>query len=251
MRDRADQLVYSMFKPFVQSPPVDVEAVASQLGISVIRAADLLEDGRLISEDGRASIITRRGLSAERRRFTIAHEIGHLIMFDDRSKPVSRRRRGDSNDTERRCDQIAAALLLPHDWVKSEFAVRDHVFATLRDLARIAQVSMAAALVRLQEVARWDQALLRFRYVDGKWRFASAAGFPPELHRQLRFTGTTRAVLSGYRGSSGDVRVQFPLAFADMTQQVGAELSPGRGTTMVLVDLRSIDHRYSRTSNCG
>lgn len=131
MRDRADQLVYSMFKPFVQSPPVDVEAVASQLGISVIRAADLLEDGRLISEDGRASIITRRGLSAERRRFTIAHEIGHLIMFDDRSKPVSRRRRGDSNDTERRCDQIAAALLLPHDWVKSEFAVRDHVFANL------------------------------------------------------------------------------------------------------------------------
>src|SRR5579884_4211489 len=65
----------------VSTAPVDVEQIAEALGLRVV-AAQLGSDisGLLISKDGTASIAVERREPLVRRRFTIAHEIGHILL---------------------------------------------------------------------------------------------------------------------------------------------------------------------------
>ena len=76
----------------VGPPPVDVERLARQLGVDEIVRAPLVEDGRLERRRGSTRIRLRNDISHQRMRFTIAHELGHLLLSDPASDLVARRR---------------------------------------------------------------------------------------------------------------------------------------------------------------
>src|SRR3712207_1437078 len=62
--------------------PVPVEAIAAALDIVEIRARETIGlEGALVTteERGEGMILVRAGASRQRRRFTIAHELGHFL----------------------------------------------------------------------------------------------------------------------------------------------------------------------------
>jgi Zn-dependent peptidase ImmA (M78 family) len=94
-------------------------------------------------------IVLRGATSEQRRRFTIAHEIGHFVLHPQRLAP---NRGGDPGNAARQqqeheADQFAAELLMPED------LVREAVVLHGPDAVRLADrfgVSRAAMQVRLR-----------------------------------------------------------------------------------------------------
>lgn len=117
----------SIARKFTTTIPVDPERIARELGVSVMGAPEQPSDlsGALVLRGDLALILYNRGDRENRQRFTIAHELGHLLMHtkvgqdnvmfrDDRSSKGTIPREIQANS-------FAAALLIP------ERAVRQRV----------------------------------------------------------------------------------------------------------------------------
>lgn len=144
--------------------PVDVGAVAHALGIRVTEA-NLGSDvsGVLISKDGAVTICVHKPHHPNRKRFTVAHEIGHHVLrhqFEpgehvhvDRGMLVSMRSAKSANGVDAKeieANQFAAALLMPTTAVRTEiqrFSVADE--KTIVEVARRFRVSAQAMTIRL------------------------------------------------------------------------------------------------------
>lgn len=88
--------------------PLDV--LANRLGVSKIIEEPLAFEGGLFQLPHGELVIKLNAKSPlARKRFTLAHEIGHLLF----GKPGLRSSCGDDPDLERACDSIAAELLMP------------------------------------------------------------------------------------------------------------------------------------------
>ncbi len=104
----------------IRTPPVPIIDIATAMGIEVYKA-DMQAYGLVRKDemDESASIVVRRGDPSTRTRFTIAHEIGHLMLhkFDTihRDGPISE---VELTDQEREANTFAAKLLMPEALVR-------------------------------------------------------------------------------------------------------------------------------------
>lgn len=147
--------------------PVNVEAIARSLGLDVVKA-DLGPDvsGLLVFNGAKGQVYFNQKDHEVRRRFTIAHEIGHHYLrhqFEsgahvhvDRGNYISQRgpRSSDGIDPkEVEANQFAASLLMPSKMLRARIAkmpkakpLLDHHVSLL---AREFQVSEQAMTIRL------------------------------------------------------------------------------------------------------
>lgn len=148
----------------ISKPPVDVERLARLEGLRVVE--EQLESeisGMLYREGGHAVIIINQNDAPVRKRFSIAHELGHYHLHASSSVFVDRRVRfRDSTSSqgtikeEIEANNFAAELLMPEIYVLQEAVrLRERRRAPLSDeelieeLAKIFQVSRQAMEVRL------------------------------------------------------------------------------------------------------
>ena len=102
------------------APKADLDQLAAQLGLTIVEVDSQSFEGALLrsSRDLSGRILVRRGIrESGRRRFTVAHEIGHYILHLDQQIPCSPRviegwREGKPTP-EREADTFASELLLP------------------------------------------------------------------------------------------------------------------------------------------
>jgi len=140
--------------------PVSVKNIARLYDVKVLE--DKLEGGAsgyLIRDKGRALIVLEKNESLHRQRFTIAHELGHLLMHAGRPLLVDADTRinerkaipGDfaTSLEERQANQFAAALLMPDLLVEQEVERLQPGRDVAKELARICNVSVAAMQFRL------------------------------------------------------------------------------------------------------
>ncbi|HVZ80512.1 MAG TPA: ImmA/IrrE family metallo-endopeptidase [bacterium] len=140
--------------------PVDVEKVASQLGVDIkYQSYDGKFSGVLIRHGDRATIGVNSQHHPNRQRFTIAHEIGHYLLHQGDlmvDKTISVNYRG--NDThidyqkEREANLFASELLMPtkllsKDLNKYQIDLDDE--DQIKELASKYQVSQQAFMIRL------------------------------------------------------------------------------------------------------
>lgn len=222
------------------SPPVDVDAMANRLRMSIRTADAMVEDGRLEHTTRESTIFVRADLSAARRQFTVAHELAHwlLLLLEAKPEAVAHRLRVPVGGEERACDDIAAALLLPRRWVAQRYSARPHNLSTVRHLAKQSAVSHSAALARLSEVLGWPESLMRWRRDAGKWRFIAGAGVHPSLHGHVRSAPATNGVFDALAHRRGDVRCSLPVQAHDRVVDVPAQVSVCGSSVMALADLR-------------
>lgn len=237
MTGRSDAFATWLFECLEVSsrPPIDLEALASRIGVEQIRDTDMAEDGRLVQDGRRSVVYLRRGLGRGRRRFTLAHELAHRALIDPNAPTTAYRRAGNNGDEERICDEIAAALLMPYSWMQS-LNTRPQNLSTLRLISERAHVSLSAALVRSREVNLWKKSLLRFSLDQGKWRLQGASGIPVEWHRSIRSGTSTHEVLNNIPQRRDSERT-LPLRAGDHELATTAQIDRSRSSAIALIEL--------------
>lgn len=140
----------------VKGAPVNVVPIANELGIEVYRIDTLPAgySGMIKKEvNGEYAIYVNKAHSVTRRRFTIAHEIAHLVLhqnqigdgiFDD-----AMYRSGLSNATEREADTFAADILMPYSLIRIEIKKEGRL--NIENLAKIFNVSQQAMSIRIAQ----------------------------------------------------------------------------------------------------
>lgn len=124
---------YSLF-----NYPIDVLALAAKLGISIRMVTDLQEDCYSISfksADGYLIAYTDSG-SEKTNRFTIAHEIGHILLHGELKE--------DREYWEEQANIFASRLLMPMILIK-HFDINSEA-----ELSNKFGVSMESAKIRYQ-----------------------------------------------------------------------------------------------------
>ena len=117
MTDRTvEDLAYELRSMAAVQHPVHLQSIARKFGVSEIRDVDIVEEGRLWRKDDRTVIELRQDRPSSRRRFTLAHELAHLILDERVDRPCILRQRSASAPEEAEeslCDAVAAAVLMP------------------------------------------------------------------------------------------------------------------------------------------
>lgn len=220
--------------------PVDLAAVCDTLKIRV--ADDLPEDAceeALLVPQGHGFIVQlRTSQSAARRRFSLAHEIGHALFYQDDGRgqrhQISSLSAVERAAEETICDRIASALLAPTP------LIRQLVLACLEEspsglidgldrAARRLKISLSALVTRLADLQLPDTSTLVLRL-----RFTENA--ITNYDSRLRIVGAT--CLSKRRGapqiwhnvSANTIRFRSALALFDHWQEASGRDSgePGR-----------------------
>jgi len=103
--------------------PVPVEIVATNSQIRISRAPSSEFSGMLIRKDGYALIGINSGESSVRQRFTVAHELGHFFLHEEKDAFIDYRdKKGASSQTprERQANMFAAAILMPRKMIEAD-----------------------------------------------------------------------------------------------------------------------------------
>ncbi|HWT01768.1 MAG TPA: ImmA/IrrE family metallo-endopeptidase [Pyrinomonadaceae bacterium] len=133
--------------------PYAPERIAEQLKIQV-RRSQLNCDGWCLQADDNAIIRINSATTAARQRFTLAHELGHLILGIP--AVVGESMLGNANRRsaeEREVDKLAASLLLPESKVLNEIKEVPITAAVIKKIARRARVSDIVVALRLANAA--------------------------------------------------------------------------------------------------
>ncbi len=137
----------------ISNPPIDVYMVAKYLNIKV---EDLVGPNHLsgvVGSKKEKAIYVNKAHPKVRQRFTIAHEIGHVVLhgFSESSKKGLLFRMGENHDPkEIEANRFAAELLMPKEMMDMECekygeSLENHI----SDLAHKFNVSEAALSIRL------------------------------------------------------------------------------------------------------
>lgn len=216
------------------APPVDVAAIASTLGVDV-QITKMLGDGRLEHHDDGDVIRLQPRTGDARRRFTIAHELGHYWL---RSTYTELLERLDQRTEEQFCDAFASALLLPPSWLAAHGRERTQSIEELRSIASSAEVSLASCLLGLRREAGWTHSLLRWRLQEGDWMMVAATGVSRSLREELGTTPNTRRALTLLSDLREERRVWLVLSVGEGEVSVAADVAVNDRTAIALADLR-------------
>ena len=124
---KAEQVATSLLsKAGIRSPAVDIEGMMNQTGIE-IRAGNLgAISGLIARREGRVIVCVNSNHTAQRQRFTMAHEYGHyflhegLVSHSDESFRVNYRDVNSSTATdvdEIEANYFAACILMPKSFL--------------------------------------------------------------------------------------------------------------------------------------
>lgn len=152
----SDQLPIEIVGQYMEKAPVDVEALAAALGLTIKREfgpKDMSGKIECEANGGPCSIIINATHTPTRQRFTIAHEIAHFILhrdsIGDGIVDNALYRSGRPEKFERQANQYAAKILMPWNIVIEKYKSGKK---TAAELAKEFEVSPAVAEIRLKEL---------------------------------------------------------------------------------------------------
>ena len=142
----------------ITKPPVKLQQICDILDID-FRLSDFWDDnlsGKVYIEGENPVIEVNNQHSFERKRFTLAHELGHLFRhiatgLKSEVNDPKFRRAGDFDYTEIQANKFAAGLLMPKSFIEDEIEkFEDDV--DINSLARKFEVSYDAMYWRLKNL---------------------------------------------------------------------------------------------------
>jgi Zn-dependent peptidase ImmA (M78 family) len=147
--------------------PIRVEEMAKKMGLNVVPYP--LEDdisGVLVIENGKGTIGYNHHESMVRRRFTIAHELGHFVLHKDQSSLFLDKRfqvlfrsqitpeNSLSQKFEQEANAFAAALLMPENLLRDELSSMDFDLANENSLKALAKKFNVSSIAMSYRMAR-------------------------------------------------------------------------------------------------
>jgi Zn-dependent peptidase ImmA (M78 family) len=157
------------YRDYIDSIPVNIEAIIKSFDIELDKNANFPDDkvlGEISREGDNYKISIKKTDHYYRKRFTMAHELGHFMLhknkigdgIDDSEnyRPVRRTNTGAGELEEKEANNFAANILMPEDLVV-EYAKDRGIFnnnneidqEALKEIATAFQVSKAAMEIRI------------------------------------------------------------------------------------------------------
>jgi IrrE N-terminal-like domain len=200
-----------------------LESLAERLGVTRITKEPLPFEGGIFCGNEGLTIKLNSLSPLTRQRFTLAHELAHLIL--DAQKAASARRCVVSSALEKACDAVAGELLIPGDEVQGLTGGSGSTDA-LVTLARRFNVSLQAAAVRVKEVAQWKDSI-------GFWNWNGCA-------TELWFVGKRYWPEKRINLNAFELAMRTPHAIK--TREECHDL--GRGAYFVSIEARRLGQHY-------
>jgi Zn-dependent peptidase ImmA (M78 family) len=154
-----------------RSVPIDLESLIKDLD-AVLEEREMIPEAAMLPLDGRFHIYMQSNFkdlqrSSRRRRFTLAHEIGHTLFFERRDGELKVRRDAPRGEAlEAACHRAASMILIPTKALAAE--LRDRPLEDgerIRELADRFDVSIEVMMRRLNELSlfgnNWAPVLAR------------------------------------------------------------------------------------------
>lgn len=147
-----------------KSAPIPIEKVAGSAGATIrYRPLDNDLSGMVQRVDEKTAIIGINSSHADvRKRFSIAHEIGHLVLHDDENLHVDEEVRSNVqyrneysslgvDDKEIEANQFAAEILMPEQMLLKDIErLKDkNPESAIEELAKLYDVSIQSMTIRL------------------------------------------------------------------------------------------------------
>lgn len=193
----------------------DVRAVASALAVG-IEEADVSFDGALVRIKGSTEglIAVRQSIrEVGRKNFTIAHELGHLLLPGHDESTVCMQTDVETWETglprqELEANEFAGELLLPTRIVSSLFSREKPSFELIESVAQKFSTSLTATAYRFVELTGHACALVWSERGAAKW-FARSAEFVHWIRLRERLDARTLAAdcFANQHASDGQERV--------------------------------------------
>jgi hypothetical protein len=146
--EQAVQIVATNILDGIPCPPTDLNAIKPRLRIKEFCPEDMSVSGELRPDGDGFKVIYASHLSPSRRRFTIAHEMGHA--FFETTGPNCPR---FGEELERICDMLATEILMPKD-IFLQRAGHELSIQKVFELARLFDTSLVATAIRCAELQR-------------------------------------------------------------------------------------------------
>jgi Zn-dependent peptidase ImmA (M78 family) len=237
--------------PSAPGETVHLHAVARELGVRSVRLAELGFDGQTLWSGGRPDITIRSNMSPARRRFTLAHELCHVLLGhggEQRRTSASDRVAPDAENAaallarreERLCDSVAAALLMPQPVMKRFLESGMPTLPQLISFARRWEVSLDALTYRVAEVSNRPIVVVILDKEE-QWRPRRSTGSVPA---PILPTLSDEAIVH-LDALEEDGQVELLLRFGDYAYQCAGSATtrsrePGRTTTVALTRFRRV-----------
>jgi hypothetical protein len=146
-----------VIEKFQRKAPIQVVPVAAELGLKVYNVTDWDDEisGMIVRDEARGgksgyAIYVNAKHAPVRRRFTIAHEIGHYVLhrslIGDGIQDDALYRSKLSSAVEAEANRFAADLLMPWSLLNQTMAEGKN---TVADLAKAFEVSKSSMSIRL------------------------------------------------------------------------------------------------------
>ena len=125
----------------------DINLILENAGIVIVEVIDLPDgfDGiSTYTDKGTPFIVLNKNMSNDRKRFTLAHELGHIILHSDTFLI------GKNRDKEVEANLFASEFLMPEDEIKE--SLRGLKLSYLSELKRYWLTSMASIVRRAKDL---------------------------------------------------------------------------------------------------
>ena len=181
-----------------QSPHDRLCEIAGKLNVSKISPGACRSQGFLKrKQDGSFAIYYCADHPKTRRRFTVAHELGHIVLekylphISPENNIVHRGYQRNSS-LEKTVDRIASELLMPEGLVEANIERTKEgakKYFSLRKLRKQLGVSESASVFRLVEIASLNAVLVRYFFSDVPFRISKgkhwASSSPSQINSDL------------------------------------------------------------------
>lgn len=147
-----------------QPEDIDIEAIAQHCGATVVYGPLGGCEARIVGVGDQALIRVRDDSPEPRRRFSVAHELGHWLR--DRGKVHLACQARDfltewsADNPETRANRFASEVLLPERTFSPDCRGREMTFGTVRSLAERYRTSLTATAIRLTELGSFPTMLV-------------------------------------------------------------------------------------------
>ena len=151
-----EEVVETLISDYSLNPPIDLISICNDLGIKV-KEVDFDDD--LSGMLAKKTIYISTNIHENRKRFTLAHELGHFLIHkkqDNSYKGVRFRSEHISSqekNEEREANHFASLLLMPTKFIKEELKdIKEFSEEFILDLAKKYKVSSIAMTIRLEKM---------------------------------------------------------------------------------------------------
>ena len=165
--------------------PSDFQVLGHELGVISVQEKPISVEGMSLKMPrGFRITLNSRSHPPTRKRFSWAHELGHIYIAEHGQAPVGPIRH-DNKKLERYCDELASEFLMPYELFTEDMSLKPVSLVNAIGLARTYQTSATAAAIRYVNLSpvplaliRWDRDRRNVNYLKLRWQVHSTHSGP-------------------------------------------------------------------------